>query len=137
MKKINHDGFTIIELLVAILLFAILVPTLITFLTSIDSLNKRANDLALVNSTLENKVEALRSQGYNAVTIEPDGSPRVVDFTDELPDRLSAPKSASYTVSQSVQGLKQIDVAITYHSINGPQDVELRTYLGEIGVGQY
>lgn len=129
--KKTESGFTIIELLIAIAVVGILVPTLIGFVNTLNRLNDRTRDLAIVNSLAENKIESLRSIGYSGVN---DGT---VSFTGELPDTLGNPKSASYTVTTPNPGIRQVDLTITYDDHGKNQSVKYKTYVGELGVGQY
>ena len=132
MKQSNsQSGFTIIEMLVTIILFAILVPTIVGFINTISSLNDRAKDTAVVNSLVENKIESLRSAGFRTIDT---GS---TDFSTELPSILSNPKSASYNVTEISPSVKQIDITVNHTTAGGLNTLTYRTYVGEIGVGQY
>ena len=131
MAKTTESGFTIIELLVAIAVVGILVPTIAGFVNTLNRLNDRARDYTLVNSLAENKVESLRSIGFTGIATG------TTSFTNELPATLGSPKSASYTVSVPNTGMKQIDLAITFNDHGTARTVNYRTYVGELGVGQY
>lgn len=131
VAKKTEQGFTIIELLVAIAVIGVLIPTLIGFVNTLNRFNDRARDLALVNSLAENKVEALRSAGYTGLN---NGT---TSFSSELSTSLGSPKSASYTVSTPNTGIKQVDIVISYNDHGSTQTVNYRTYIGELGVGQY
>lgn len=100
-------------------------------MSMIDSLNDRARDRASVNALVENKVEGLRSISFVGLT---DGT---TDFTSELPASIGAPRSAVYTVSSVSPALKQVDVVVTYNDHGQTRTTTYRTYIGELGVGQY
>ncbi len=131
MARNTEQGFTIIELLVTIAVVGILVPSLVGFVNTLNRFNDRARDLTLVNSLAENKIESLRSIGYSAI---PAGT---TSFVNELPTSLGSPRSASFTTTTPNSGIKQIDLTITYNDHGTTQDVKYRTYVGELGVGQY
>lgn len=131
MGKHKESGFTAVELLIAIAVVGILVPTLSGFVTTLNKLNDRTRDLAIVNSLAENKVEGLRSIGFTALA---DGT---TDFTSELPATIGGPKSAVYVISTPHTGMKQVDTTITYNDHGKTQTITYRTYIGELGVGQY
>lgn len=131
MTRKTEQGFTIVELLVTIAVVGILVPTLVGFMNTLNRFNDRARDLTLVNSLAENKVESLRSAGYTAI---PTGT---TTFTNELPATLGSPRSATYVVTTPSSGLKQIDLTVSYNDHGATQNVKYRTYVGELGVGQY
>lgn len=131
MAKQTEQGFTIIELLVTIAVVGIMVPTLAGFVNTLNRFNDRARDFTLVNSLAENKVESLRSIGFSGI---PSGT---TSFTSELPVTIGSPKSANYTVTTPNTGIKQIDITITFNDHGATQTVNYRTYVGELGVGQY
>lgn len=131
MAKKTEQGFTIIELLVTIAVVGILVPTLAGFVNTLNRFNDRARDLTLVNSLAENKIESLRSIGYSGV------STGTTSFDSELPATLGSPRSASYTVTAPHTGIKQIDLTISFNDHGTTQTVDYRTFVGELGVGQY
>lgn len=130
-QKNNTAGFTIIELLIAVAVVGILIPTLVSFVNTLNRFNDRARDLTLVNSLAENKVESLRSLGYSGLT---NGS---TAFTSELPPTIGSPKTATYTISTPNAGIKQVDLVINYNDHGTTQSVNYRTMIGELGIGQY
>lgn len=127
----NQQGFTITELLITIVVFAILVPVFGGLISTIGSLNDQARDRATIHALVENKVESLRSISFTGLS---DGT---VDFTNELPESITAPRSATYVVTAVNPALKRIDVVVTYTDKGGPSSLEYRTFVGELGVGQY
>lgn len=130
MTKHNSSGFTVIEILLAVAMFAVIVPALTVGITNLKAINNRARDLALVNMLAQNKVELLRSAGYNSVTAG------TVSFSSELPSTLASPKSASYTVTDSTPGIKEISVSISYKDYQQTKTVNYKSLISEIGVGQ-
>lgn len=131
MKRLNKNGFTIIELLITIAIFGLVVPGLVALISTIDRLNDKARDISVINSLVENKIEGLRSISFVGVN---NGT---YDFSNELPQGIAPPKSASYTVSNVTSSLKQIDLNITYNDHGTAKTINYRSYLGELGVGQY
>ena len=127
--KDDRDGFTIIELLVSIGLFAIIVPTLSIGIRNLIILNNRARDIALASLIAENKAELLRSAGYNSITTG------TTDFSGELPAELGSPKSASYTVTEN-NGLKNVTISISYKDYSKTTSRTYQTVVGELGVTQ-
>jgi prepilin-type N-terminal cleavage/methylation domain-containing protein len=131
VAKKAENGFTIIELLIAIAVVAILVPTLIGFVTTLNRFNDRARDMAIVNALVENKVESLRSIGFSGIT---DGT---TSFSSELPTTIGTPRTATYTVTTPNPGIRQVDISVSYDDHGIQQATTYRTYIGELGVGQY
>ena len=131
VAKKAENGFTIIELLIAIAVVGILVPTLIGFVTTLNRFNDRARDMAVVNALVENKVESLRSIGFSGI------SEGTTSFANELPNTIGSPRTATYTVTTPNAGIRQIDISVSYDDHGMQQLTTYRTYIGELGVGQY
>lgn len=126
----RHAGFTVVELVVTIVIAGFIVPAVAIALNNLTVINKQARDQVLANMLAQNKVETLRSLGFNSVNTG------TVSFTSDLPNTFGSPKSASYTVTEPQTGVKQIDVNISYTEYKTTKNVTYRTYLGELGVGQ-
>lgn len=133
IKTNKQNGFTIVELVVTIMLFAVLIPSIANFLVFLGDLNSRSRNLTSVSAIAQNKIEDLRSKGFLAVNVG------TVDFTNELPDQMAKPRQASYTVTHpgGNPSLKDIKVTINYTDTGGQHSYNFKTYLGELGVGQY
>jgi len=131
MRIPNQAGFTIVELLIVTVVFAISIPALASTINLLGSINDRARDLSSVNALVENKVEGLRSVSFAGIT---NGT---TDFSSELSDSISPPRSANYVISEVSPSLKQVDVNITYNDHGRTRNLTYRTYIGELGVGQY
>lgn len=127
----RQTGFTIIELIIAIVIFAILVPSTASFLALLNDMNDRARDTAIINALAENKVESLRSAKFTSLA---DGT---TNFTNELPQTITAPRSATYQISTPQSGLKMAFITITYNDHGRQKTLSYKTYIGELGVGQY
>lgn len=128
--KTKQSGFTIIELLIALAIIGIVLPALALGVNSLTVLNNRTRDLTLTNLIAENKAEELRNSGFNSLN---DGT---VEFTDELPIELAPPRLASYSVTNSSPGIKELVITITYQDYGNPRTQEYKTVISELGVGQ-
>jgi prepilin-type N-terminal cleavage/methylation domain-containing protein len=126
----RQKGFTVVELVITIVLMGIIIPAVSLALNNLSVVNRQARDMALANMMVQNKVETLRSIGYNAI------STGTTSFTSELPAVMGSPKSASYIVSLPRTGLKQVDVTISYTDYHKLRALTYRTYISELGVGQ-
>lgn len=125
----HQKGFTVVEMLITLALFAILIPTLTLGVSTLTQLNNRARDLTLISIIAENKIESLRSIGYNSITVG------TTTFTSELPAELASPKTATYVVAQGT-GIKTIDVTISYTDYKKTKTVTYKSIVSETGVGQ-
>jgi prepilin-type N-terminal cleavage/methylation domain-containing protein len=129
MESKNTRGFTVVEMLLTLAIFAVVVPAVAIGIATLTSLNNRARDLTLISIIAENKIESLRSLGYNSV------STGTATFTSELPAELASPKSASMTVTQNT-GYKTVDVSITYNDNKRARTTTYKSIISETGIGQ-
>jgi type II secretory pathway pseudopilin PulG len=126
----GSSGFTVIELMLGIGLFGIIAPSIIFMVVSINRINDRAADLTYANIIAENKIESLRSAGYNSIDLS------TVDFTAELPATFTEPRSASYTVTQPATGLKLVTINIEYKDQSINRQLTYGNVISELGVAQ-
>lgn len=130
----QQSGFTIVELIITIIVGAMLMSSISLVVINQSNIAERAKDQTLANSFIETTVERLRSEGYNSLV----SSVTPIDISADVPADLNAPRSADYTVSDTAQdGLKQIELSVSYQSQGVTQNLTYRTYIGELGVGQY
>jgi prepilin-type N-terminal cleavage/methylation domain-containing protein len=128
----RRDGFTIVELLVSIVIAGVIIPAVTIALTNLSAVNRQARDQTLANFIAQNKIESLRSIGYNALNAG------TTSFTSSLPSTMGSPKSASYiiTADNPTTGVKKIDISISYTDYGRAHNLSYRTYISELGVGQ-
>ena len=129
-KKLSENGFTLVELLVAIAVGAIIVASLTQVVTNYIHLAQRGRYLNIANAYVEAKTESIRNLGYNSVT---DGT---TSLTSELPSGMPRIKSGTMTISSPSLGLKQLDITVSYTDQGQSQSYSYTTYVGELGVGQ-
>jgi len=126
----SEGGFTLVELLVSIAVGAIVVASLNVLVNGYLHVSQRGRYLSATNSFVESKIEALRNGGYNAL------STGTTSLTSSLPAVLPPSKSASMSVTLPQDGLKQVDISVSYKDQGITQTYSYTTYLGELGVGQ-
>jgi len=140
MRKVpdSEDGFTIVEIIIAIAVAGLFIISLSTTVINLQTLNNRASDLVLANSFIQDKAEEVRADGHVSLV---DG---VYDFTSEMPVTFGEPRSATYTVTEETlntsvgnNGLKLVVFNINYDDYGIEREIEYATYIGELGVGQY
>jgi prepilin-type N-terminal cleavage/methylation domain-containing protein len=131
MRTQKQSGFTIVELIVTIVILALSVPVMASLVSMLSSLNDRARDMAQIHALTEYKIEALRSIGFSGLT---NGT---TSFASELPSTIATPRSASYTISSHSTSMKQVDLTVSYNDHGATRSFSYRTYIGELGVGQY
>ena len=130
MRQVSNRGFTIVELVIAIVVGGVIFATAGVAISNYSHLSGRGQNLVLSNSFAEGKVESLRSISYSGL------GTGTTDISGELPAGLQAPKSASLEISEPTQGLKQVDISIAYSDQGANRSYSYRTYVGELGVGQ-
>lgn len=123
-------GFTVIEVLIGIGLFGVIMPSIIIGVVGVSRLNDRAADLTRANVIAEEKIESLRSAGYNALN---DGT---TNFESELEPTFTKPRSAVYTISTPSPGIKHIEVSIQYTDQGTSRTLSYRSIITELGVAQ-
>jgi len=131
MKHKPKGGFTIVELIVAIVVGSIICSAAIMLVVSHLHLSQQSRDIVLANAFVENKVESLRSIGYSGLS---DGT---TDITSELPTELNQPKSGSQVITSESDGLKRVVISVTYNDQGANRTYSYTTFVGELGVGQY
>jgi prepilin-type N-terminal cleavage/methylation domain-containing protein len=131
MYRIRNEGFSIVELLVAIVIGSIMIGGLSMIVTSHTYISQRGRDLIVANAYVERKVESLRSVGFLGLN---DGT---TSLTSELPSELSEPRSGQLTVSSPSSGVKKVEITLTYNEQGASRTHSYTTYIGELGVGQY
>lgn len=129
MKKEGQAGFSIVELILAIVVGITFISSMNLVVDNYTDLGKRNRNLLLVNSFAEAEIEQLRNNTYNSLNIG------TTSLTSQLPSQLPD-ASGSMTVSQAQTGLKQIDLTISYNDLGTTRTYTYRTYEGELGVGQ-
>lgn len=126
----NQGGLTLVELIVAMFVGAILIGSVNVVYTNQVYLSQNARDRALLNSYAEGKVEALRSAGFVQVN---EGT---TDLTSELPSELNPPRSGSMIVTSPSPGLRQVVISVSYNSQGRQLNETYTTFIGELGAGQ-
>ena len=130
MKKLRDSGYTIVELLVAIIVGGVIVGAAQVLVVSHSHLAQRTRDVTVANAYTEKKIESLRSAGYLTLS---DGT---TNLTSELPLELKAPRSGTLTISSQTASIKRLNLSLTYNDQGVPRTYQYTTYIGELGVGQ-
>lgn len=131
LKKLERSGFTIVELLVALVVGGIMFVSLNAMYTSQTYLAQRSRDVVLANAFVESKVESLRSKGFLSL------SNGTTDITNELPDELSSSRSGTLVIGTYSDGVKSIEITVTYNEQGSSRSYYYKSFIGELGVGQY
>jgi prepilin-type N-terminal cleavage/methylation domain-containing protein len=126
----SSAGFTIVEILVAIAVGAILVTGLSNIVTTYVHISKRGQNLNLTNAFAEAKVEQLRNSGYNGLNVG------TTSLTTQLPSKLPPSRTGSMVVTLPESGLKLVKITVQYKEQGKTASHSYSSYVGELGVGQ-
>lgn len=130
-RSSDQSGFTVVELLVAIIVSAVVISTVNLAIINLVHISKRNRDLVLANAYVEGKVEALRSAGFKSLT---NGT---TNISSELPSGLTPPRTGTMVVSSVDAATEKVDISVSYNDQGTTRTYSYTTYIGELGVGQY
>lgn len=131
MSHKNEDGFTLVELIVAIVIISLMAIGVTSLYIAIEKTQRKTRLLETATRAGEKKIEELRNNHYNSLEND-----TIIDFTDELPTALPEPRSGTVDVSEPTPGIKRVDVTISYKDGRTNRDVELSSLIGVLGIGQ-
>lgn len=131
MIKRDESGFTLVELIVAIAVMGLVVVGLTNLYISIETTQRKSQRLEVATRAGERQIESLRNSQYNNLTPGVD-----INFTNDLPADLPAPRSGVVVVTEPEDGLRRVDVTITYKDGVGTRTVKQSSLIGVIGIGQ-
>ena len=129
MRK--EAGFTIVELVVTIVVTGLVVLAVTSLFITISGTQRSTRFLGTATRAGEAEIESLRNNYYGS--LEPDST---IDFTDDLPSTLPAPRSATAAISEPSPAMKRVDITITYRDGGRDKTVQLSSILGQLGIGQ-
>lgn len=130
MKLIkNKNGFSVIELVVAIVMLAGLAASASSFVLGTNNIQKRVKHRESAIRAAQNEMETLRNGKYSTLVNGVN-----IDFTGSLPLDLPKNKSGTVVVSEPIVGLKRVDVTVSYNDGNTPHSVKLSSLIGQIGL---
>lgn len=127
----NESGFTLIELIVTIAVTGLILGGIVNVYIGIQTMQRRTYQVELATRAGEKQIESLRNSHY--ASLEPGVQ---IDFSDDLPADLSGPKTGIVDVSEPSDGLRRVDVAITYKDGSGTRTIKQSSLIGVIGIAQ-
>jgi prepilin-type N-terminal cleavage/methylation domain-containing protein len=127
----EQSGFTLIEFIVAATLLATIVVAVATTLDSIKAINFSANNLTIGTEAAQQQLELYRNTPYNQIAL---GTQDISSSLSAYPS-LKSPRSATATVTQvDPDGIKQVDIAITYTGQGGTKRIQVSTRVANKGL---
>lgn len=127
----KQTGFTLIELLVTISVMGLMIVGIVNLYITVETTQRKTYHLEIATRAGEAQIESLRNSQYGNLET---GS--TIVFTDQLPDDLPEPRSGEILVSEPENGLKRVDINITYKEGSGTKTVKQSSLIGIVGIGQ-
>lgn len=124
-------GFTLVEIMVAIVVLGITIASLSSLFISIRTVQSQTLYFDTANRAAQRQIESLRNNSYSSLT-----PGQTIDFTDQLPNNLPDGQAVA-VISQPVDGLRRVDATVTYTTQYGQtKSVVLSSLIGQIGLTQ-
>lgn len=120
--KRKNGGFTLIELMIAILILSVGLLGMATLTGSIVQKNKFSNDLTAATTLAQDKLEDVRANGY-ASAVSETKTACAGDFSDYQ-------REVTVNNDTPASGMKEITVTV-YWGPSDAHDVEIKTILCE------
>ena len=140
MSSIRDDssGVAIIELLITLIIIGTAFGAFMVTFTTIQSINKKALDIARSNSIAFAKVEEYENKLFsNLPTTSPTGTlVEVEDFSSSLPATLEKPRSGKVYVNTVSGNLKQVVVNIQFGSGPSQRIIQYADFIQRNGLGR-
>jgi prepilin-type N-terminal cleavage/methylation domain-containing protein len=134
MMRIRQQGFTLIELVVAAAFMGIVVVAIAELFIGLRQINQTANNYTIASQVAQQLVETYRNTPYGNITV---GTANVTTSALGPYPSLLSPRSATVTVTQvNANGIKQVDVAISYKDRTGTKNVQYSTQISNKGLNR-
>lgn len=127
----KQAGFTIPELLVTIVFIGFAFVAITQLYLSIQRIQEQTSWLQSASHAAQTEVESLRNNNYSQLI-----AGQTIDFSPQLPTTLPGPRVGTVNISEPQAGLKRVDVTVSYSDHGTPQQVELTSLIGIIGISQ-
>ena len=141
MKKNNKQGgFTIIEVMIAMVVMTILISVALTIVDVSNTYNARARNLSVANDLALGKMQEYELMEFGSIPVGSSASNyEVEDFTSDIVDETEV-KYTSITgkvFSEAISGsLKSVRVEVVYEFGADEREIIYATYIQIDGVGR-
>lgn len=127
----KEAGFTLVELIAASTIMGLMIIGIVNLYIAIETAQRKSYHIEMASRAGEKQIESMRNVQYSS--LEPDTE---IDFTDELPDELPEPRSGTVAISEPTDGLRRVDVTITYKDGSKEKIIKQSSLIGQIGIAQ-
>ena len=133
MQQQNESGFTLLEVMLASSIMAIIFIAIAGVFNTLHQVNARANNLTITTQLAQQQLEKYRNTPYTSIAT---GTTDISSILDAYPN-IGSPKTVTVTVVQTdPNGLKSVDIKITYTDHKYPKVVEVTTLIALNGVNK-
>lgn len=136
MKKtknvvIEQEGFTLVELIITISIVGIASIGIASLFYTTQYTQQQSRYIDAATRAAQRQVEILRNNSYNNLQ-----AGQTITFTADLPSSLPKTKSGTVVVTEPSEGLKRVDVTVSFSQNGRTQNVKLSSLIGVIGISQ-
>lgn len=136
MKKFLHtiddvNGFTLVELIITISVIGIASIGIASLFYTTQYTQQQSRYIDAATRAAQRQVEILRNNSYNNLQ-----AGQTINFTADLPASLPNTKSGTVLISEPSEGLKRVDVTVSFTQNGRSQNVKLSSLIGVIGLSQ-
>ena len=134
----SSEGFSIVELLIALIIIGTAFGAFMVSFTTIQSINKKALDIAESNSLAFAKVQEYENKLFTSLpATTPSGTlQQVEDFSSSLPNSLEAPRVGKVYINSASNTMKQVVVTIEFGSGASKRTVQYANFIQRDGLGR-
>ena len=127
-KFINNNGFTLIEVLVAIVILSIGLLGTAALITGIIKGNQVSNRITTATTCAQDMMEEIRRLGYSGIPCTTPGSPSIESY-NSITDYPLYKRVTEVDCISLPSGMKTITVTVYWNSDNS--SIELKTILAQ------
>lgn len=133
MKHNRESGFSLLELVISAAVMSIIILAIYGFFDNVRAINRFASNLVIANQVAQQQLETYRNTPYNNLTT---GSQNLSGILTPYPS-LRSPRTAIAMITElQSNGLKQIDLTITYTERGGTKTIMVSTLVASRGINK-
>lgn len=127
----DASGFTLVELIITISIIGIASIGIASLFYTTQYTQQQSRYVDAATRAAQRQVEILRNNSYNNLQ-----AGQTINFTADLPANLPSTKSGTAVITEPSDGLKRVDVTVSFTQSGRTQSVKLSSLIGVIGISQ-